>query len=99
MYHVRAADLMRALALAAGLAWAGSAGADEPPEPSGGRALIIVGLPGDEEHEALFRETAEKWRDWLKGPLKFPAEGVRAVFGTSKKDTLAAGPATREAIK
>jgi hypothetical protein len=75
--------------------------ADNPPaspEPSG-RALIVVGLPGDDEHEALFHRTARRWRDWLTGPLRFPADGVRILFGKSPKDDLGSGPATREAIK
>jgi hypothetical protein len=43
-------------------AWA----ADERPVS---RAVILVGLPGDEEHERLFAEALGDWRAWLTGPL------------------------------
>jgi hypothetical protein len=58
----------------------------------------VAGLPGDAEHEALFRETVQAWRRWLTGPLKFPAGAVRILFGADGDRELAQGPATREAI-
>ncbi len=45
------------------------------------RALIVVGLPGDDEHSASFRELAGTFRQWLTGPLGFPESGVRILFG------------------
>jgi hypothetical protein len=59
------------------------------------RALIVVGLPGDAEHETLFADTAQKWRDWLTDALDFE---VTVFFGRSGKPPLANVPATREAI-
>jgi hypothetical protein len=62
------------------------------------RALIVVGLPGDDDHAALFKDRALAWRNWLTGPLQFPAGGVRVVFGEHGEPSLDAGPATRQAI-
>src|SRR5262245_56429477 len=52
------------------------------------RALIIVGLPGDAEHEKLFADTASKWRDWLTNSLDFE---VAVLFGRSGRPQLATG--------
>jgi hypothetical protein len=60
------------------------------------RALLVVGLPGDEEHEKLFADTAQRWRDGLTDALDFE---VTVLFGRSGKPRLANIPATREAIK
>jgi hypothetical protein len=68
------------------------------PPARGDRALIVAGLPGDQEHETLFRETATAWQRWLTGPLKFPVDGVRVVFGEKGEPALSAGPATRQAV-
>jgi hypothetical protein len=73
-------------------------GADGDSPARGDRALIVVGLAGDDEHEALFRETAEAWRRWLTESLQFPVGGVRVVFGERGEAALDAGPASREAI-
>lgn len=52
-----------------------SAGASEP--VVGQRwAVIIVGLPGDAEHEKLFRDTADAWQKWLTETLEFQADHV-----------------------
>ena len=59
------------------------------------RALLVVGLPGDDEHATLFRQTARRWRAWLIGPGGFPADGVRVLFGTGGEE---GGPASRAAI-
>ncbi len=60
--------------------------------------MIVVGLPGDDDHAALFKDTALAWRKWLTGPLQFPAAGVRVVFGEQGEPSLEAGPATRQSI-
>jgi hypothetical protein len=60
------------------------------------RALIIVGLPGDAEHEKLFADTAQQWRDWLTDSLDFE---VSVLFGPAGKPPLANGPATLAAIE
>ncbi len=72
--------------------------ADDRPPPRGDRALIVVGLAGDSQHETLFRKTALAWRDWLTGPLKFPVADVRILFGAKGDPDLGARPATAAAI-
>ncbi len=76
----------------------GRARSDEAPGPVADRALIIVGLPGDREHELLFRTTAGAWRAWLTGPLGFPETGVRLLAGSTAEEGFADAPATRESI-
>jgi hypothetical protein len=71
------------------------AAADPPP---GERALIVVGLPGDAEHEASFKDTALAWQKWLTGPLQFRPEDVKVLFGEQGEPSLAASPASRQAI-
>ena len=39
-------------------------------------AVILVGIPGDEEHETLFRETGDAWENWLTKTLNFSADHV-----------------------
>ena len=63
------------------------------------QALIVVGLPGDSEHETLFQETTKAWREWLTGPLKFPRDAVHVLFGTSENAELGSKPATRESMR
>lgn len=64
-----------------------------------GQVLIVVGLPGDSEHETLFRETVKTWREWLTGPLKFPRDSVHILFGADGDAELGREPATRESIR
>ena len=75
---------------------------DKPPSatapPRGDRALIVVGLPGDDEHAASFRELAHTYREWLTGPLGFPEAGLRVLFGAAGEPGEEGGGATREAI-
>jgi len=73
-------------------------GADGASPVRGDRALIVVGLAGDDEHESLFRETAQAWQRWLTDSLQFPAGGVRVLFGERGEPSLDAGPASRQAI-
>jgi hypothetical protein len=61
--------------------------------------LILVGLPGDAEHEAIFANVAEQWRHWLVDVLGFRAADVHVLFGRAGKAGLAQGPATRVAIE
>jgi hypothetical protein len=68
-------------------------------EPGTGRALILVGLPGDAEHEKLFAGIARQWRDWLVDGMGFRPDDVRVLFGRDGKEGLARGPATRKAIE
>lgn len=60
------------------------------------RALIVVGLPGDAEHQKLFADTARQWRDWLTDALDFD---VTVLFGASGKPPLASALATRASIE
>jgi hypothetical protein len=60
------------------------------------RALIVVGLPGDAEHETQFADTARQWRDWLANSLGFE---VTVLFGRSGQPTLAKDAATRATIE
>jgi len=64
-----------------------------------GQALIVVGLPGDSEHETLFRETVKSWREWLTGPLGFPRGSVQILFDAGGDAELASQPATRESMQ
>ncbi|MGO9464067.1 MAG: hypothetical protein ACLQVF_07910 [Isosphaeraceae bacterium] len=73
-------------------------GADGGSPAPGDLALVVVGLAGDDEHEALFRETARAWRRWLTDSLQFPSGEVRVLFGERGEPSLDAGPASRQAI-
>jgi hypothetical protein len=64
-----------------------------------GQALILVGLPGDEEHEKLFADTVKQWRRWLSDTLGFRPADVHVLFGKSGQEGLAQGPDTRVAIE
>jgi hypothetical protein len=73
--------------------------APQPAPPARSHALILVGIPGDEEHETLFADVARQWRDWLTGPLGFAPADVRILFGRSGKEGLAKGPADRASVE
>jgi hypothetical protein len=87
-----------ALSLLIGLRNGEAHAADSGPPAPGDRALIVVGLSGDDEHADRFRETAKTWRQWLTDSLVFPADGIRVVFGAAGDPSLDAGPATKQAI-
>jgi hypothetical protein len=70
---------------------------DEPPATS--RALIVVGLPGDAEHEKQFAEVAGRWRSWLTDDLGFRSDDVHILFGRAGKEGLAKEPATRKTVE
>jgi hypothetical protein len=81
-------------------AWGGDAPArKEAASELKGQALILMGLPGDKEHEKLFADTARQWRDWLIGPLGFRPGDVRVLSGGAARNGVAQGPATRETIE
>lgn len=86
-------------------AWIASGRCDDAPEPAGarspelrGQALIVVGLPGDAEHEELFATTAKRWRGWLTGKLGFRPEEIH-VFSGAAQNSASEGSATREGIE
>jgi len=62
------------------------------------RALIVVGLPGDLAHEALFRETAGRWKNWMIQGLGFRSTDVRILSGRPEAPGFGDGPATRESV-
>lgn len=64
-------------------------------EAAGGQrwAVILVGIPGDESHEKLFRETADAWQIWLTDSLGVPPEQLLRLPGE------AAQPLTADAIR
>jgi hypothetical protein len=72
--------------------------ADDGASAGSNRALIVVGLPGDSEHEALFRETAGRWKEWLVGKLGFPTVDVRILSGQADSLGIGDASATRESI-
>ncbi len=92
MRHVLAAVLL-ALVTAAPQARA------EPPTAGRSHALILVGIPGDAEHETRFADIAQQWRSWLTGPLGFAADDVRVLFGRDGRPGLAKGPARRATVE
>ncbi len=61
-------------------------------------AILIEGLPGDEEHAALFQSTTRAWRDWLTQDLEFAAEHVLVCRGAAADEAAGTHPATREAL-
>jgi hypothetical protein len=61
------------------------------PTPGTRRALIICGLPGDDEHRKLFAGTVEKLHKVLIGRYGFAASEVLVRFGV--KSEQADGPA------
>jgi hypothetical protein len=81
-----------------GLPTVGLAQASDPPISGTSRALIIVGLPGDSDHEALFESTAQAWKQWLTGSLGFVSQNVQVLSGASAKAGSSEAPATRESI-
>jgi hypothetical protein len=63
-----------------------------------GQALVVVGLPGDAEHEELFASTAKRCCGWLTGKLGFRPEEIHVLSGAAK-DGASEGSATREGIE
>ncbi|MDA1053827.1 MAG: hypothetical protein O3C40_25545 [Planctomycetota bacterium] len=67
-------------------------------------ALIICGIPGDEEHHALFSATIESLHQSLTQRLDFPASNVHIQFGAEPTDedgpavSAANGKATRSEL-
>jgi hypothetical protein len=73
---------------------------DDPPAESGAsRALIVVGLPGDGEHEKHFADIAQRWRSWLIDDLDFRSDDVHVLFGRAGREGLAKEPATRKTVE
>lgn len=62
-------------------------------------AVLLVGLQGDDEHEASFRETADRLQAWLTGPLEFPAEHVLRLPAPERAGDPSANPLTAETMR
>jgi hypothetical protein len=90
-----------AVLFSAAPAWCGdAASASKEATPAlTGQALILVGLPGDEEHDELFAYTVKQWREWLTGVLGFSPGEVRVLSGGATQTGVSDGVATREAIE
>jgi hypothetical protein len=98
-------------AMALALSFKSSSSADDPfaedPQQAGPQArhaLVVCGLPGDDEHRNLFAETIEKLYAGLTARLGLVPERVVVLFSaeTTDKDGPALrasrGPATREQL-
>jgi hypothetical protein len=59
--------------------------ADSPDEPGTRRALILCGLPGDDEHQALFAKTAESIAKALIDKYGFNESAVLVRFGVEAR--------------
>ena len=70
-------------------------------EAAGGQrwAVILVGLPGDESHADLFRETADTWQTWLTESLEIPREQVMRLPRRTSENEAAAPALTSAAIR
>jgi len=83
----------------------GSAGESATPNTRAGQrwAVILVGIPGDDAHAALFRKTADAWQKWLTESLQFPAEQVlrlpAATADQAAEKTDSPAPLTAERIR
>jgi hypothetical protein len=62
------------------------------------RALIIVGLPGDDAHDKQFLRLGNQYRDWLTKSAGFDAGEVRLLVGRKNRDEKEGPVATRESI-
>lgn len=75
--------------------------AQEPAqEPEAKRwAVILTGLPGDDEHDALFSEAANNIQTWLVETLQFPAEQVVRLPKIKEGETVATTNVTAEGVR
>src|SRR4051794_9455363 len=82
-----------------------SASGSNPDEPAPGRgvkrALIVCGLPGDDEHRALYADAVTSLHASLTGRYGFPAAEVLVRFGTEegKAPSISRGPSDRAGIE
>ena len=56
-----------------------------PARPATRRAIVICGLPGDDEHRKLFAASVEKLHKALTGRYGFAASEVLVRFGTESQ--------------
>lgn len=78
---------------------------DTPTTEATRRALIIVGLGGDEPHRVLFARLARQWQQWLVRDLGFDPANVTVLSGrdeatAKQRESIAnRGSATRQSIE
>lgn len=67
--------------------------ASKSPAKSTRHALVLCGHPGDRPHRQAFLKTVNKLYEALTGPLGFPQQNVRVLFGgeTTMSDGAAFG--------
>ncbi|MBS0264164.1 MAG: hypothetical protein JSS02_19665 [Planctomycetes bacterium] len=70
----------------------------DSPVPGTRWALILSGIPGDEQHAALFQQTATAWEKWLTTDLQFESSHVLRLPG-SASPTEKPAPLTAEVIR
>jgi hypothetical protein len=58
--------------------------------------VILVGIPGDKEHEKLFRKTADAWQEWLTRTLQFEVDHVLVLTGAAGGKKRLAGTTADE---
>lgn len=58
-------------------------------------AVIVVGLPGDEEHAKIFRETSTVWSKWCEESLQVPPERLRLLSGGMDAEVASPGTAAK----
>lgn len=102
-FQLSAGSLLFLIALLTASAASGQEATSEEakgqPERGQRWAVILIGLPGDAEHENLFRLTAGAWEKWLTGALDFPTEQVLRLPAVAKEDAEAPAPLTADAIR
>jgi hypothetical protein len=89
----RAAGLLMILT-----AWvAGNSCRADEPRTGTRRALIVCGLPGDDEHRKMYAETVEKLHKALTERYGFAPQEVLVRFGVENQNGTGAGPALTNA--
>jgi hypothetical protein len=63
------------------------------------RALIVCGLPGDDEHRSLYADAVLSLHKSLTGRYGFPASEVLVRFGDGKGLSVSRGPADRAGVE
>ena len=88
--------LINTLLFCSFVGWSADRGVAQTERAEGRRwAVILVGIPGDREHEQLFAETASTWEEWFTNSLSFDKERVLKLpiaraDGSEKSDLSAA---------
>jgi hypothetical protein len=62
-------------------------------------AVILLGLPGDADHEVPFRQSAEEIQKWLTDTQRIPAQQIVRLPSASSMEAPPAPPLTAAAIR